>query len=276
MAACCVSGLRILSIEEVSMATGRTVARWARLYMDGYDVSGHTRSIGPLSQVFDEAEIFCLSESVKGALPDTCTIGVGDVSMVLDNTATSGSHTLFSGAAGAGIAHKIMIPIGIRAAPAQGDPVFVAQLDGLSYQMVLEDKLVTASMAFGLNDPTIALSYSKCWGYLLNTLTARTGANTGTGVDCGVVSPARGGYLMYQISAYATTGSATISIDDSANNADWIALDGATSGAIAHTSMPCAGIIKLTVGATVRQYLRWQLSLTTLTTCTFALAWIPG
>ena len=81
---------------------------------------------------------------------------------------------------------------------------------------------------------------------------------------------------MYQITAVAGTGNATISIDDSEDGETYGALSGATSGAIAHTAIPCAGIVQLATNATVKQYLRFQVALDTITSVTFALAFVRG
>ena len=78
---------------------------------------------------------------------------------------------------------------------------------------------------------------------------------------------------MYQV--FAGDGTATISVEDATTNSDanFAALTGATSGEI-DFSTPTAGIVAIGRTATVRRYLRWQISLNTATTVTFALAFV--
>jgi len=79
------------------MAVGRTAARWTRVYVDGYDVSGMARTIGPLDSVYDEAEMTAMADGVKTYLPNHPHVNVGTLNTVFDNTATSGIHALASG-----------------------------------------------------------------------------------------------------------------------------------------------------------------------------------
>ena len=45
---------------------------------------------------------------------------------------------------------------------------------------------------------------------------------------------------------------------------------------VANTAVPTAGVVELAVTATIRRYTRWQLSLTGITSITFALALVRG
>ena len=248
---------------------GRTVSRWARLYIDGYDMSGYARSLSPLVWTFDEADLTALSDSVKGYLPARVNLGIGTVNANLDNTATSGSHVVLSTS---GVPRTVMIAIGDRAEPAAGVPVYAGKFQQASYQANEDGGAMAVSIAFDDYDASTRLNYEIPWGVLLHAKSAETEANTGTGVDNGAATAA-GGYLIYQV--FAGDGTATISIDDSANNSDWAALSGATTGAI-DCSAVAAGIVQLGTTATVRQYLRWQIALDTATTVTFALAFVRG
>ncbi len=255
------------------MTTGRTLKRWTRLYADGYDWSAYTLELGPLLYEFEVDPLSTLSEEVKGTLANQVQLGIGMVNGVLDTTETIGLHNL---ATGAGVVRKVMIPMGIQAAPAIGDPTYIAVLNQLGYQGVPGGKTVTVSVPFGMPSIATGQVYEKPWGVLLHAKGAETGANTSnTNVNNGAAT-VKGGFLMYQIMAVAGTGTAELSIDDSSNGTTWTALSGATSGSIAHTAMPCAGIVELGVTATVKQYLRWQLVLTGITSLTFALAFVRG
>ena len=256
------------------MATGRTLSRWTKIYGGGYDLSGYRRSIPSLPWSFDAPDVSTATDGSDNHLLGSATIGPFSFTGIMDNTATVGLHTLLA----ANTANwDIMVPIGMRADPVQGDPVWCGKFPQKSYYSSDDAGAVISTVEFGLWDAADLIAYRRPWGTMVHALSAATAANTAVGYDDGAgAATAYGGYMMYQITAVAGTGTATISIDDSANNSTWLALSGATTGAIAHDAMPCAGIIALGTTATVRQYLRWQLALDTITSVTFALAFVRG
>lgn len=256
------------------MATGRTVARWARVYADGYDLSGYARSVGPLSQEYGAAIGAALADEIKGAMLGQGTLSIGALNGFFDNTATSGLHVI---ANGAGVRRVVMIPLGVRAAPAQGDPAFCGEYEQLGYHAVEQDGYVTANIPFGNADANAAhLAHLKAWGTLLHAKAAKTAVNSSAGVDDYGAATTRGGFLCYQ--AFASDGTATIKVQDAATNSDgsFSDLSGATSGSIDPSVTPKSGIVAIAPTATVRQFLRWQIVLGTATTITFALAFVRG
>lgn len=249
--------------------TGRTVQKHARIYIDGYDMSGFTRSVPSLATSFDEVIGTALDDEIKNGLPGHASISPGTLSAFLDNTASSGMHAIMSGGNGT---RTIMIPIGDRAAPAEGDPVFAGQFEQLDY-IATGDDFVNAAIQIG-NWSNLAgtLDYEKPWGTLLHEKKAETGVNSSAGLDCyKEVASDLGGFLVFMV--FSGDGTATISVEDSADNSSFSALAGATSGEL-DCSSPQHGLIALGTTATVRRYLRWQISLNTATTVTFALAFI--
>jgi len=255
------------------MSTGRTLSRWARIYADGYDLSGHTREIGPLAWTYDEVEQVAMMDSARGALPNHPEISIGTLNGLFDNTATSGIHAVLGSA---GVSRDVLVALGIRAAPAEGDPAFMGAFNQNAYQIAPSGGDIALTVPFGKISPAEGMLYEKPWGTLLHENAEETEANAANGVDDDrrAASTTSGGFLVYQILGVTGTGTVTISIDDSANNSTWLALSGATSAAIAHTAVPCAGIIQLGVTATVRRYLRWQLALDTVTACQFVLGFV--
>jgi hypothetical protein len=255
------------------MATGRTVNKFSRIYVDGYDLSGYVRQIGEINTEFEHEPMAALTDQVKNALVGQVNFGVGDINAFLDNTATLGLHAMASG--NAGTKRAVMIPIGIRADPAQGDPVFVGEFDQIAYKSVPEKGFVTANLKLGQMDATAAaLAYSKAWGVLLAAKTARTAVNTAIGIDDNGGQSALGGYLAYQL--FTSNGTVTLKVQDAATNLDasFADISGATSGLINASVTPVAGVVALARNATVRQFLRWQLVFGTATSATFALAFV--
>lgn len=256
------------------MTTGRTLKRWTRFYMDGYDLSNYIAELGPLQCAFEEDPLSMLGESVQGSLPGFVMQGIGMVNGVFDSTVTSGLHVI---ANGAGQARTLMIPIGIQGEPAADDNVYCTVLQQLGYHGAPAGKTVMANIPFGMPDVATGLNYSKPWGKMVHVNGAETAENEAAGID-GAAATTAGGYMAYQVFACAGEGTVVITVEDASTNSDanFGALSGATTGELAHSAIPCAGIVQLATTATVKRYLRWQIALTDITSVTFALAFVRG
>jgi hypothetical protein len=254
---------------------GRTLKRWARMYVDGYDMSGYTREIGPLAWTYDEVEQVALMDAVRGALPDHPEISIGTLNGIFDNTAISGIHAVLGSA---GVSRDVLVALGIQAAPAEGDPVFIGAYNQLAYQVAPSGGDVALTVPFGKTSPAEALLYEQPWGVLLHENSAEADVNAATGIDDAGASSSAGGYLMYHILDVEGTGDVTIKIEEADTNTDisFGDLTDATSGEIAHTAIPCSGIVQLGKTADIKQYLRWQIVLDGITSCTFVLGFVRG
>lgn len=248
------------------MTDGRTTSRWTRVYMDGYDVSGDSRQIGPLLQTYDENEMTCFSHTVKGYLPAHVQAGVGTLNGTFNNTATTGLHII---ANGAGVMRNVIVAQGMRTDPAQGDPCYMGEFEQAGYYADLSGVYVTVPMENSSARASTFL-YERPWGWLLRPATSTTAVNSSTGIDDYGAATAFGGYMSYQV--LAGNGTATIKVQDAATNADgsFSDLSGATSGSI-NCAVVQYGRIALGRTATVRRYLRWQIVLGTATSVTFVL-----
>lgn len=250
---------------------GRTVPKFNTVFVDGYALTGYTVNLGPLSTVFDEPDLTTMGDAVKGTLPAWCDLNVGALNGVFDNTASTGLHVLHS--AGAGAKHLVTAMFGDRAAPAQGGWAFTAECEQGAYTEHDSSGAAFVNLPFSktANNAT-TLQYPKGWGMVLNANTARTGANSSTGVDYpSAASTAFGGYMAYHVTA--GNGTATISVDDSADNSSFSALSGATTGSIT-CAAGVSGIVALARTATVRRYLRYQIAMGTATSVTFVLTFV--
>jgi hypothetical protein len=251
------------------MATGRTLDKYKRIYIDGYDMSGNARSVGPLDLMYDEADLTAWPDTVHGYMRNHANVNLGTFNANFDNTATVGVHAVLGTA---GIQRTVIVAQGIRAAPAAGDPVFAGQFQHSAYQITENGGALTASIPFaGWSVLASSLLYASPWGVLLHASSAETDVNS---ANSGISNPTggattKGGIFVYQV--LAGDGTATLSVDDSANNSAWQALSGATTGSIDCSTVK-AGIVALGIGATVRQYLRWQLALGTANSVTFVTA----
>ena len=257
------------------MSTGITLSRYQRIYIEGQDMSGYTREIGPLTWTYPEIDQVSKLDAVIGTLLDTPDINVGTLNGIFDNTVTSGIHTALSTA---GVLRDVLIAQGIQAAPVAGDPVFMFPQSHAGYLPAPSGGDLALTVKFAKTSPAEFMLYDQPWGVLLHANEAATAANTAVGIDDNGASSAKGGWLMYHNLSVVGEGDVTISIDEASTNTNpnFAALSGATSGAIAHTAVPCSGIVQLGNTAAVKRYLRWQIALSGITSCNFVLAFVRG
>lgn len=254
---------------------GRSLFKYGRVYMDGYDISGYDRAFGPFTWSFDEADMTApQSDATKGYLPNHCNIACGPLNGLFDNTATSGFHTLASGIE---TERVISYAFGDRTAPAVGDPVFAGRWVQLSYNPQETGGAMVANVDFGMWDAANLIGYTIPWGRLLHTNVAATAANSsGTAQHDNGAASSLGGYMVYHVTA--GDGTATIKVQHSTEEVDgsYADLGGCTSGELDCSSVQ-SGIVATTAKTTtVNRYLRWQISLNTATTVTFVLSFIRG
>jgi hypothetical protein len=256
------------------MTLGRTMLRFGRIYINGRDLSGYTRSYGPLATVFEEGMDDAITKNVKGAMLGSANISMGTLNGLFDNTATIGIHAVLGTA---GLQRTVMIAQGIQAAPVAGDPVFAGQFQQLGYSGKPDDNPVTASVPFG-NTSTIAdnLAYAQPWGTLLHANGAETGVNSANGYGGGGQTT-KGGFMVYHVLAAAGSGNitATFKTQNSAT-AGGAYTDLLSTGVINCGSggvyVPVYGIVALANPATVESYTRWQVVFGTATSVTFVLS----
>ena len=256
--------------------TGRTVSRYTRLWggtsSAAYDLSGDVTAVGQLGTEFEEDTLNTLSWDVKGTFLGRPTLSIGPVNTLMNaDDSTKLIHDRMVAAQGA--LQTLIAAIGIREAPTYGTPAFCGQFQLKHYTGIEGSVSLIKSSNYVPTTPA-GLNYSKAWGAVVHPLGAETGANTGTAnvVNNGAATSA-GGYLVYVLTSL-NAGNVTISIDDSADGTNYLALSGATSGALTAAG---AGIVQLSTTATVRQYLRWQLALAGgANTATFATAFVRG
>lgn len=249
------------------MTTGRTVDKWTRVYHDGYDISGNSRSIGPCGITYDEADLTVFNDAVKGYLANHGQMNIETINGVLDNTATTGLHIVGQSA---GTKRTILVAFGMLAEPAQGDICFCGQFAQSAYQTQSDSGAITATLPFeGWAVDATFNHNARPFGVLLHAKGTETAVNTATGVDDNLAATAAGGYMTYQV--LAGDGTATLKVQDAATNANgsFADLTGCTTGVI-----DCAvvqhGIVQSTT-LTVRRYVRWQIVLGTATTVTFVI-----
>lgn len=264
------------------MTTGRTTRKYTDVFIDGYDMTCYTRNIGPLDCVFQEGMDDALCQAIVGAYLGQATISVGTLNGLFDNTSDTGIHALFKTPTTTD--HAVMVPIGIQADPAQGDPVFMGNFVLENYQTAPQDTPVALTMKFGPTSPdSTTIAYAQPWGILLHANAAATTDNTAVGVDLAALgfgtsdASTDGGWMMYQVTAGAGAGgTANIKVQEASTNEDADFTDLLATGVIDVGTAPVAGIVALATTASVKQFVRWQVAFGTATSVTFSLAFVRG
>jgi len=249
----------------------RTHLKHVRVYVDGYDLSGYERTVGPLAHTYDTSPDAAMSDGSKNIVLGQADIQAGALNGFLDND-TAGAFAL----AKTQSTRNLLVAIGVGAAPAQGNPIFAWKFEQTAYSVEGGSGFVSANIPFGGASYSSTLTYSKPWGYLLHASGAETAVNTAVGIDDIGAATTAGGIFVYHL--LSSNGTVTLKVQDAATNTNpsFSDLSGATSGSITAASTPTSGMIALGTTATVRRYLRWQLVFGTASTATFVTAFIRG
>jgi len=246
----------------------RTHLKHFRTYVNGYDLSGYSRSIGSLDWTFGAEPDAALTDSVKNILIGQGDIMAGPLSAFLDND-TAGLFSLQ-----AQTERNYMVVMGANAEPAAGDPVFAWKFQDTGYMAEQGTGFVAATLPFGGASSQGVVTYKKPWGFLLHAKAARTAVNSSTGLDDSGASSTLGGVFAYHI--FSSNGTVTVKCQHASTNSDgsFADLTLATSGSVNASSTPQSGLVALSTSLTINRYTRWQISFGTATTVSFCAALI--
>lgn len=253
------------------MTTGRVRRRDLRIYIDGYDMSGYTRTIGPLAVTFDEGMDETVTFNVKQTLLGMATVSAGTYNGMFDNTATVGSHAILQTA---GVVRTLLVAQGVQAAPIANDPTFCGQFVQKDYYAAGDENPIAITIPFDNTGSGAGnLYYASPWGVLLHPNGAETAANTAVGLDQ-LAGTTKGGWLCYQVTAAAGAGNMTAALKvqhSTTTNLDGSFSDLLSTGTI-NCVAPVGSTVQLAPTATVGRYVRFQITLGTATSVTFALS----
>ena len=257
---------------------GRTLPKFTRVYIDGYDMSGYARSIGPLDWAFEEVDLTAqMGDDAKGYLPGQPTISPGTLNVVFDNTATTGAHAVLGAQNDDRV---VLVAFGDLAAPVDGDPAFMGEFLQLGYQAEVDAGAVVANVPFGPWEGSSLIAYGQPWGMLAHALAASDsdGSDSDDYQDGGDSNAtAFGGYMVWQVTAGNGTATITMEHSATADDSDGAAIGGLTTGEINCDSTVQTGVAVTTLKTTsINQYTRWQISMNSATTVTFALGFVRG
>lgn len=246
----------------------RTHLKHYRVYVNGIDFSGQSRTIGALAHTFEVSPEAAMTDEVQNIVTGRADIQAGTLSAFLENDASA----LFANQAQT--TRNLLVAIGANATPVAGDNVFAWKFEDTGYMAEQGTGFVAATLPFGGASYASPLTYKTPWGKLLHAKGTETDVNSSVGIDYNGASSALGGIFIYHL--HSSDGTVTLKVQDAATNTDgnFSDLSGATSGSITAAVTPQSGMIALGTTATVRRYLRWQLAFGTATGATFTCAFI--
>lgn len=196
------------------MATGKTLGRYSKAYYDGIDQSGDSNNWSLKVQA-PKADITSLASSTVENLYPVPRIS-GKQKGWFDNTVSVGLYTQLKGSYQARVA---TIAIGIRAAPAAGDPVLTHKLMTQVETYPL-DYAQAVAMLVDLDgvDPTLAATVGIPFGVLLQPDGQLTSTTNGSIID-NLASSAAGALGILHVTAAGGTWSIKITHDTASNMA---------------------------------------------------------
>lgn len=258
---------------------GRTLERYTRVYVDGYDMSGYSRSIGPLEWTFPEITQKSFLDEAAGVLLDTPKISPGTLNAIFDDTADVGIHAALKDA---GVSRDVLVALGQLAAPAQGDPVFMGAFGHNGYQISGSSGDLILACPFVKSMPDIAMLYEQPWGVLLHGDITETGdsevLNTAIGIDDHGSSTSKGGWMMLHLIS-ATSGFAfgiLIEHADTNENASFEAIAGLYKDGLTDSDNHSSWIVQIDPDVEIKRYLRWQAAFSGSGSAEFILGFVRG
>lgn len=239
------------------MATGKTNSRWYRLIVDQIDLSGDARQVGDFGVMRQISPCEGWSSGVQHFSLGHSEHTLTGFQAVFNNTALLGSHIELS----AMEEYIVSLPIGIRAAPAVGDPAFLSSFEQVLYTVDGTDAvLVNAEFVKSLTD----IDHEAAWGVTLAPGTSLVATTNGTSVD-NAASSANGALAHVHVTATAA-GNWTLKVQDSPDDGAWSDLITFSADGSAVTAE------RGDVAGTVDRYVRFQATRVAGTTsfwCTF-------
>lgn len=237
----------------VNPSTGKTHVRYCRFLLNGMNLSGDIRTVNGFGVQFDQADGTGWSDGTRQWLAGYGTVKLDGLTALFNNNAAAngpvnaGSHTAL---ASLGSSYASVF-IGIRSAPAIGNPTFSAVFEQGGYSTAGggNDALMVEASFFGSGVLPLTTSV---WGVALANGTELTTSTNNGSVDNGAATT--GGYVAFlhipQTSTSMASNNWTFRIEHSSNDSTWstlgtFALNGATATAD-----------RLAASGTVNRYVR--------------------
>lgn len=226
----------------VTPAVGKTHTRHLRYLSDGIDLSGDMRSIGAMGVTYDQADATGWSNGTKQWLTGWGDVQLTGVQAIFNNDVlnlaltpdtTPGSHTALSGETTV----NASVFVGIRAAPAIGNPAFSSPFEQSAYTISGggSDPVLVNAEYFGSGTLSIV---ANVWGVAL-AVGGEISITTNYGsVDNGAAST--GGWVAFlhtaQTSALQANNNYAFVIEHGTDDSNWATLTTFTANGSTITS----------------------------------------
>ena len=231
------------------MADKNKILTGLRCYLDGYNISGDTRSVDSLDSTTGEVDLTGDSDTVRNYLSDmVINVGVRGYKALMNDTATTGGFTLLQDPE---TGHEVSILLGSAgAAPAVADPAYLLGAVQLSDQLAIDGAAAVVQTDF---IPDAGVTNYKPWGVVLSPETSMSATTNRASVNHGGATT--NGY------------SANLHITASGGGTWAFTIEGSTTGAFGgeettlHTFTANGSAITSEHGTgtgTVKQYLRFR------------------
>lgn len=159
------------------------IERYARIYVDGYDLSGDARQFGALENGFEEVDFTGWGNSVKQYAGGYRVVGVRDF-VALVNNSTGQSFDALKDAASTG---GVSVLFGSNAEPVAGNTAYLIGHMQISAGSSFESGAGVLTASFVANGAGGSLGTNPL-GYTLLPKTTLSGADDGTAVDTGATA----------------------------------------------------------------------------------------
>jgi len=243
----------------VTPATGKTHTRYARFLAGGYDLSGDMRAIGEVGAAFESADTTGWTDDTKQYYADRGDAVLTGVSALFNNESPAvgpvlaGAHTVLS----PGGAFYCSVGLGIRAAPAIGDPAFSAAFEQGKYA-VNGSPGEPVMLSADYRGSALLPGSTAVFGVLLANGAELSVTGQGGSVDNGAAST--GGYIAFlhlpQTAAAMASNNWTFVIEHGTNDSAWSTLATFTANGSAITAERQEG------SGTVNRYVRFKYTRT--------------
>ena len=233
------------------MATGKTNPKHYRLFLDEFDMSGDARTVGSCGITFKEDDVSGWSDGVLNFLLGHGQASIDGFQAVFNNTAVTGAYTELKGRE----EYLASLLVGIRAAPAIGDPCFMCPLEQGQIKIAGDGPVLMDVSLIGPGQGFTVPSGTGVFGAVLAPKTTFTITTSSASVD-NLASSANGLHAFLYVFTAETVGSWALKVQHSTNDSAWSDLITFTSTGVAVTGE------QKTVTGTVNRYLRAQWTYT--------------
>lgn len=235
----------------VTIPQGKTVDRYARLLLNGHNISGDARSVSA-GTTKDLANVTGWSDDLHQFIGSRGTVNFDNLTVLFNNAvaatgpAFQGSHTTLKTFG----SYHVGLFLGIRAAPSIGVPAFSSSLGQGSYYVDGTDSPVMANGSF--YGDAVVDNDIHVWGQALAVGTELTATGALGSVDNGASTA--NGYIAYlfipQTTAAIGSNNWSFVIQHSSNDSSWSTLATFTANGSSITAE------RLTATGTVNRYVR--------------------